>query len=90
MKDRMDKLTADLFEDFPENTAPEFEGIAYTLYADHENEVVSIIENRSNMSYVFYDADAREFWYDYIAELKVNGFNADEALEMLWRQYDEL
>jgi len=90
MKDAIDKLTADLFDDFPPNTPPEFEGISYTLYADHEHEVISIIENRTNASYVFYDQQARDFWHDYIAELKINGFNADEALEYLWRQNDEL
>lgn len=90
MKDVIDRLTADLFDDFPPNTPPEFEGISYTLYADHEHEVISIIENRTNASYVFYDQQARDFWHDYIAELKINGFNADEALEYLWRQYDEL
>lgn len=36
------------------------------------------------------DQQAREFWRDYIAELKINGYSADDALEMLWRQYDEL
>jgi hypothetical protein len=90
MKDAMDKATADLFDDFPPNIVPEFEGISYTLYADHEHEVISIIENRTNASYVFYDQSARDFWHDYVAELKINGFNADDALETMWEQYDEL
>jgi hypothetical protein len=85
MKDAMDTLTPDLFA-----SVPEFEGISYTLYADHEHEVITLLAHRDNSFSVFYDQQARDFWHDYIAELKINGFNADEALEMLWRQNDEL
>lgn len=85
MKDRLDDITPDLFA-----PVPEFEGISYTLYADHEDEIINLIAHRNNAALVLYDKDAREFWHDYIAELKINGFNADEALETMWRQYDEL
>lgn len=89
MKDAMDTLTPDLFASAP-TQAPEFEGISYTLYADHEHEVITLLAHRDNSFSVFYDQQARDFWHDYIAELKINGFNADDALEMLWRQNDEL
>jgi hypothetical protein len=89
MKDPRDTLTPDLFASAP-TQVPEFEGISYTLYADHEHEVITLLAHRDNSFSVFYDQQARDFWHDYIAELKINGFNADEALEMLWRQHDEL
>lgn len=89
MKDPHDTLTPDLFASAP-TPVPEFEGISYTLYADHEHEVVTLLAHRDNSFSVFYDQQARDFWRDYIAELKINGYSADDALEMLWRQNDEL
>jgi hypothetical protein len=85
MKDRNDDLTPDLFE-----PVPEFEGISYTLYADHEREIINLVAHRNNTELVLYDQEARDFWHDYVAELKINGFNADDALETMWEQYDEL
>lgn len=85
MKDPYDTGTLELFA-----PVPEFEGISYTLYADHEAEIINLIPHRTNTALVLYDKDAREFWRDYVAELKINGFNADDALETMWRQYDEL
>jgi hypothetical protein len=85
MKDRNDDLTPDLFE-----PVPEFEGISYTLYADHEREIINLVAHRNNAALVLYDQEARDFWHDYVAELKINGFNADDALETMWEQYDEL
>ena len=89
MKDPHDTLTPDLFGSTPTPT-PEFEGIAHTLYVDHEHEVITLLAHRDNSFSVYYDQQAREFWRDYIAELKINGYSADDALEMLWRQNDEL
>lgn len=78
MKDPHDTLTGDLFG------APlEFEGISHALYVDHENEVVTIIEHRTNQARVYYDLAARLFWEGYVNELKRNGFNADDALQTL-------
>ena len=85
MKDRLDDITPDLFA-----PVPEFEGISYTLYADHEAEIINLIAHRDNGTLKLENKAAREFWRDYVAELKINGFNADDALETLWRQYDEL
>ena len=86
MKDPMDHLTADLLA---QPDAPiEYEGEHYTLFADHEAEIFMMIENKTDVSYLFYDEAAREFWARYIKGLHANAYDADITLHYLFEEYE--
>ena len=86
MKDPMDTLTADLLA--PPDAPIEHEGEHYTLFADHENEIFMLINNETNVSYLFYDEAARDFWKRYILELRDNDYDADITLHELFKEYE--
>ena len=73
---------------FPVNPPPEHEGKHYTLFADHENEIFMLINNETNVSYLFYDEAAREFWARYIKGLHANDYDADITLHQLFEEYE--
>ena len=86
MKDPMDTLTADLLA--PPDAPIEHEGEHYTLFADHENEIFMMINNETDVSYLFYDEAAREFWKRYIKGLHANAYDPDKTLHQLFEEYE--